>query len=200
VTSSTVVQSEKTTTVVSLNNLLGFRSTVSLSVSGAPAGVTTALSSSSIATTKTSTLTISTLMTTVPGTYPITITGTSGTLVHTAVYTLTVAQAIPDFTLTSATTSTSVRYGRAATISYKLSLAQKYGFRGTVALSAAGSPPGTDCAWNPQTANITSTSTVYAYCSLAIPAGTPVGTYYVTFTGVAANGATHPATAKITIS
>ena len=90
--------------------------------------------------------------------------------------------------------------GKRTTISYKLSLAQKYGFRGTVALSAAGSPPGTACAWNPQTANIASTSTVYAYCSLAVPAGTPFGTYYVTLTGVAANGATHPATAKITIS
>jgi hypothetical protein len=85
--------------VISLNNLLGFRSTVSLGVSGAPAGVTTTLSSSSISTTKTSTLTISTLMSTVPGTYPITVTGTSGSLVHTAIYTLTVAQAIPATTI-----------------------------------------------------------------------------------------------------
>jgi hypothetical protein len=49
-------------------------------------------------------------------------------------------------------------------------------------------------------ADITSTSTVYAYCSLAIPARAPEGTYYVTFSGTAANGATHSATAKITIS
>ena len=138
-------------------------------------------------------------MSTVPGTYPITVTGTSGSLVHTAIYMLTVAQAIPDFTLTSATTSTSVRYGRATTISYKLSLAQKYGFRGTVALSATGTPPGTTCAWSPQTVNITSTTTVYAYCSVAI-AGTPVGTYYVTFTGAAASGASDSTTAKITVS
>jgi hypothetical protein len=48
--------------------------------------------------------------------------------------------------------------------------------------------------------NITSTTTVYAYCSVAIPAGTPVGTYYLTFTGAAASGASHSTTAKITVS
>ena len=54
--------------------------------------------------------------------------------------------------------STSVRYGRATTISYKLTLMQKYGFRGTVSLSVNGTPPGTNCVWSTQTVNITSTS------------------------------------------
>jgi hypothetical protein len=201
-TSGTIVQSEKGTATISLNNLYGFASTVTLSASGQPAGVTTALSSSSISTTKTSTLTITTLMSTVPGTYPLTITGTTSTgLVRTAIYTLTVALAVPNFTMVSATTSSSLRLGRATTISYKLTLTPKYGFTGAVTLSASGYPPGSTITSSPTTgvANITSTSAVYAYIYVAVPATAPAGTYYVALTGTSGS-LTRTVTSKITIS
>ena len=145
-------------------------------------------------------LTFSTLMSTAPGTYPITITGTSGTLVRTAVFQLTIAQAVPDFTITSATTSTAVRYGRATTIAYKLTVTPKYGFTGTVSLSASGAPSTATGSWTPQTLTFTGTAVQYATHTLSIPVGTPPGTYYVALTGTASNGATHTATAKITVS
>jgi subtilase family protein len=197
---ATAVQGDKPTTAISLTNTNGFAGTVSLSVGGAPAGMTTALSSSSISGTKTSTLTMTTTATTAPGTYPITVTGTSGSLVRTAVYTLTVAQAVADFTLASGTTSTSVRYSRGTTVSYKLTVTPKFGFKGAVAMSATGIPSTATGSWSPQSVNVTSTSAVYSTYALVVPANSPVGVYTVTFGGTAANGATRTATAKITIS
>jgi subtilisin family serine protease len=199
-TAATAAQGDKPTTSISLTNTNGFAGTVSLAVSGAPAGVTTSLSSTSISGTRTSTLTMTTTSTTAPGTYPITITGTSGSLVHTAVYTLTVAQAIPDFTLVSGTTSTSVRYSRGSTIAYKLTVTPKFGFKGAVAMSASGMPSTATGSWSPATVSVTSTSAVYSTYTLVVPANSPVGTYTVTFTGTATNGTAHTATAKITIS
>ena len=199
-TSASVIQGDKPTTSISLNAIAGFAGTVSLAVSGAPAGVTTALSRTSISGTTAATLTVTTLSSTTPGTYPLTVTGTSGSLVRTAFFTLTVNQAVPDFTIASATTSSSVRYGRAAAISYKLTLTPKYGFKGNVAMSVAGLPPAASGSFSPQVASITSTSAVYTYYALTVPVGTPVGKYTVTFTGTRANGATHSVTAAVTVS
>jgi YD repeat-containing protein len=71
----------------------GFTSSVSLSATGLPTGATASFSSSSVTPGAESILTVSTGSTTPAGTYPITITGTSGSLTHTATLTLTVLPA-----------------------------------------------------------------------------------------------------------
>ena len=137
-------------------------------------------------------------MSTAPGTYAITITGTSGSLVHTAVFTLTVALAVPDFTTGVTPTSSSLTLGRATSISYKLTLTPKFGFTGAITLSATGIPPGTTGVWKANPVSITSTSAVYAYYTLTVPSTAPASVSTITFTGTG-GAMTHSVTATVTI-
>lgn len=68
----------------------GTPTTVNLAVTGAPAGVTATLSPTSVTAGGSSTLSINTASGTAPGTYPLTITGTSASATHSTTYTLTV--------------------------------------------------------------------------------------------------------------
>ncbi|MER6546076.1 glycosyl hydrolase family 18 protein [Streptomyces sp. NPDC001250] len=63
---------------------------VDLAVSGAPSGVTASLSPSSVTAGGTATLTVKTAASTAPGTYTLTVTGTSGSTRHGSALTLTV--------------------------------------------------------------------------------------------------------------
>ena len=82
-----------TTYMVSTLGQLGFSGTVSLSVSGLPAGATASFSSPSIITPGSAILTVTTAATTPIGSSTLTITGTSGGLTHAATATLTVGTA-----------------------------------------------------------------------------------------------------------
>jgi hypothetical protein len=88
--SGVVVAGGSVSTTVTVSQLNGFSSTVSLSVSGLPSGATYSLSRTSGTPSFTSTLTITTAPTTPAGTYTITITGTGGGKTHSCTYTLTV--------------------------------------------------------------------------------------------------------------
>ena len=68
----------------------GFTGNASFSVSGLPSGVTGSFSPTSVAGSGSSTLSVSTNSTTQVGAYPLTITGTSGSLVHSTTATLVV--------------------------------------------------------------------------------------------------------------
>ncbi len=81
-------RSVKYTVTVSGNS--SFTGTVSLSVSGCPAGASCTFSPSSVAGSGTSTLSVATSSSTPLGSFTLTITGTSGSLVRTATATLTV--------------------------------------------------------------------------------------------------------------
>ena len=76
-----------TATVTALN---GFAGTVTLAASGVPTGATASFSPTSITSAGSSTLTISTTAATAAATYPITVMGTSGALLHSALLNLTV--------------------------------------------------------------------------------------------------------------
>jgi hypothetical protein len=69
----------------------GFTGTVGLSASGLPTGATASFNPSSLTTSGTSTLTVSTANSTPAASYPLTITGTSGSLSQTATATLVVS-------------------------------------------------------------------------------------------------------------
>ncbi|SDP13273.1 chitinase [Actinacidiphila guanduensis] len=68
----------------------GSAQSVALSVSGAPAGVTAAVSPGSVTAGGSATLTVSASSSAVNGSYPLTVTGKAGSTTHTATYTLTV--------------------------------------------------------------------------------------------------------------
>ena len=86
--SQTVVLGSTTSYTVNVTDSNGFTSSVALTASGLPAGVTGVFSPSS--TTSSSTLTVSASSTAATGTFKVTVTGTSGSLAHTVAVSLTV--------------------------------------------------------------------------------------------------------------
>jgi subtilisin family serine protease len=197
--SASVYQGDKPAFSVSLDNQNGFKGTVSLAASGLPTGTTAAFSRTSTSGTTAVTLTLATTTSTPAGTYAITVTGTSGSLVHTAPLTLTVAVPVPTFTLALSTTASSIPYGKSTSISYKLTITPKFGFKGPVSLSVDGVPAGTSGAFTATTVSVTPTSAGYGAYKLTIPAGAPRGTSTLTFTA-SGGGVTTTAPATVTIT
>ncbi|MFG2218884.1 glycosyl hydrolase family 18 protein [Streptomyces sp. NPDC048685] len=89
--SATVAPGGSTTATVNTAVTSGNAKTVALTTSGAPAGVTATLSPTSVTAGGTSKLTVAASASAAPGTYRIEVTGTAGTLSHTAALTLTVS-------------------------------------------------------------------------------------------------------------
>jgi hypothetical protein len=85
-TSLTIQQGSSGSSTITITSINGFNQPVQLSVSGAPSGVTATLSPSQVTPpaggTATSTLTVSVSTTATPGNYPLTVTGTNGTITH----------------------------------------------------------------------------------------------------------------------
>jgi hypothetical protein len=71
------------------------------------------------------------------GSYPLTITGTSGAVVHSAIVTLVVSVA-GDFSISVTPASRTI--GRGGSTTYSVSITATPGFSGTVNLSAGGAP------------------------------------------------------------
>jgi hypothetical protein len=81
--------------------------------------------------------TIATSPTAAPGSYPLTVSGTNGSLTHTTAVTLVVS---PDFALSATPSQITIKHGKTAT--YTVSISPLGGFTGKVNLSAAGVPYG----------------------------------------------------------
>src|SRR6202453_2868715 len=136
-----------TITVTAENSFSG---SVTLGVSGLPSGVTAAFSLT--ATAKTSTVTFSVNSSAANGTYPLTITGTSGSLSGATTIALTVV--VPSFSLLSSPSSLTVP--RAGSGSSSISVAGQNGFNGIVALGVSGLPSGVTAAFSPSSTTGTS--------------------------------------------
>jgi hypothetical protein len=135
---------------VNVSSANGFSDPVTLSATGLPSTV----SFSSNPTTGSSTITANAGST--PGTYPFTVTGTSGTLTHTVSGSLTVTDTSQpgSFTLSADPTSSTVTRG--SSTSYSIGIA-RVNFTGSVAFSVSGLPSGLRVYWsqNPTSANST---------------------------------------------
>ncbi|HVH69884.1 MAG TPA: galactose oxidase-like domain-containing protein [Candidatus Dormibacteraeota bacterium] len=88
--SQMVVRTMSTSFSVTIASTNGFAGTVNLNVSGLPSGATASFSNPSVTGSGSSTLTVTPGLTSPPGTYTLTITGTSGSLSHSVDVTLTV--------------------------------------------------------------------------------------------------------------
>jgi subtilase family serine protease len=152
----------------------GFSSTVNLTVSGLPSGVTASFSPAG--TTTVSTLSFVASASAAVGATTVTVTGKSGSLSATVAITLTVA-APANFSLAASASTLSVAQGASATDT--ITVTPKSGFSGKVALTTSGLPNGVTASFNPATT--ASTSTVTFTAALAATTGTTT----VTVTGTA---------------
>jgi subtilisin family serine protease len=143
----------------------GFTAPITLTVTGTPAGAT--------ATWTGTTLTLATPTGTAPGAYPLTITGTSGTLTHSTSVTLIVTQG--DYTLSAAPATLTVTRGGSA--SAMISTSGTYA--GAVTLAATGLPSATTATFALNPLNVPGT----AKLTLKTTSATARGTFTVRVTG-----------------
>jgi len=192
--SQTVAANGSTTYTAIVSSLNGFTGTVNLSVSGLPGGTTTSFNPASISGgSGSSTLTVSTGCSTPAGTYPLTITGTSGSLSHSASVTLVVNSAASDFTIGASPSSSTVTAGTGT--SYTASVGAVGCFLGTVNLSVSGLPSGATGTLNPTSISGSGSSTLNV--STSTTAST--GTFTLTITGTSGS-LTHSSTVSLTIN
>jgi len=131
------------TSTINVNAQNGFNGTVSLGVSGLPAGVTASFSPQNATTS--SLLTVNVPSSASPGTSTLTITGTSGTLTASTRLTLTIA-GLASFTLTANPSNVTLKPGGGGGSS-TITLAPQNGFTGSVSLSVSGVPSGVTATW-----------------------------------------------------
>ena len=166
-----------------------FAGVVTLSASGLPTGASATFTPPTVTGSGTSTLGVTTSLSTPPGSYPLTITGTSGSLTHTAGVTLVVS----DFGVSVTPASQTVVAGGNTT--YTTTVSIQNGFSGTAALSVSGLPSGATGTFNPTGITGAGTSTLTVTTSTS----TPVGTSTLTVTGTSGT-LVHSTTATLVVT
>lgn len=163
-------QGTSTTGAVLVTGEYGFASNVNLSISSLPSGVTASITPNP--TTYSTTITFTATGSAAVGQYPLTITGTSGSLTKTA--TLTLGVYTPTFGLAG---PSSVTLGQGASTTSSVTVQPLYGFTGSVNLSVSGLPSGVTASFlpNPTTGN--------SALSLSAGSSTALGQYTVTVKG-----------------
>jgi endo-1,4-beta-xylanase len=178
------------TSAITITRTGGFSSSVALSASGLPTGVTATFNPASTTGTS-STLTLAASGTAALGMTSVTVTGTGGGLTRTATLVLTV-NAAQDFTLSANPSSLTVNQGASAAST--LSITRVGGFVGSVTFSASGLPSGVTASFNPpSTTGATSTVTFTASSAATL------GSANVTITATG-GGLTRTATIALTVS
>jgi hypothetical protein len=169
-----------------------FNGNVSYAISGLPAGATATFTPSVIAGSGSSILNIATTSATAAGTYSLVVTGTSGTLQHTANLSLTVVSTGADFGLAATPASQSVTAGNRAAFTATVNALN--GFTGTVTLTAAGLPAGATASFSPATITSAGSSTL----TISTTAATAAGTYPLVITGTSGT-LQHTANVSLTV-
>jgi len=164
-----------TVTVTATN---GFNGTVTLGLTGLPAGSSATFSPETIVGSGSSTLTLDTTSSVQPGTYSLSFTATSGTLNQTAMGTLVVTGA--SYNISATPEIQAINAGSDAV--YNVATTVMNGFDGSIALTVTGLPAGATATFSP--ASITGAGT--ATLTIATTTSTPAGNYNMTVNG--ANG------------
>jgi hypothetical protein len=190
--SASVAQGGSTTYTATVTPSGGFAGTVALAVSGLPTGATGSFSPASLGSGN-STLTVATTASTPAGSYPLTITGTSGSIVHSATVTLVVT-AVGGSGFTLSATPDSRTIGRSQATTYAVTVTRAPGFTGRVTFSVS-LPSRVTAAFNPKhTTGNSSTLTVRT------GALTTFGTYTLTITGTSAGVPTATTTVTLIVN
>jgi regulation of enolase protein 1 (concanavalin A-like superfamily)/uncharacterized membrane protein len=186
--SMTMTQGTNSTNTITITPQFGFNGNVSLSASGLPAGVTASFNPNPTATT--TTLALNAAGTAAVGTFPITITGTSGSLTNTVAISL-IVNPQGSFTISAAPTGLTVPQGSSGAST--ITVALQGGFNGTISLSVSGLPNGVTASFNPTSTTTTSSLTLSASATAA------TGTAVVMVTG-SSLGLTSTATINLTVN
>jgi subtilase family serine protease len=190
-TGVSVVQGSSGTSTITSAVTGGFDSTVTLSASGQPTGVTVGFSPTSITGAGTSTMTMTVAASTVPGVYPITVTGTSGSTTETTTVTLTVtAAAKGNFLIKASPASLTIAQGSSGTTTIQTKVGN--GFNSAITLSGGGASA--SYSPNPIPAPGSGTSTM----TIKIGSGVPLGSHVITVTGTG-GGVTHTTTVTVNV-
>jgi len=174
--SQTVSPGAGTSYSVSTSALNGFTGSIGLSVSGLPANATGTFSPTPVNVGSGSTLTITTASNTPPGSYLLTITGTSGSLTSTTNVTLNVTGPA-SFTLSATPSSQTVNPGGGT--SYSVSTTAVNGFTGTINLSVSGLPANATGTFNPTSVSVGGSATL----TITTTSSTPTGSSTLTIKG-----------------
>ncbi|HEU4414645.1 MAG TPA: protease pro-enzyme activation domain-containing protein, partial [Candidatus Angelobacter sp.] len=166
---------------VNVGSVAGFNGLVNLSVSVSPVvtdGPGASISPNSLSGSGLAALSVTTVPTTPAGTYTFTITGTSGTLVHTATVSLVVnAQGTGDFSISTATNTITVKRGQSGSL--PVTISAQAGFTGTVNLSVSGLPSLVTGVFAPTSINTSGTSSL----TLTVNNQQRQGTFQIVITG-----------------
>lgn len=171
----------------------GFSSSVKLTATGQPSGVTVTFGTNPISGgSVSSSATFTVASTAAAGTYPITITGAGGGLTETTTITLTVtASATANFTLTASPASLSIAQNASGTST--LTVTGTGGFSSSVTFSASGQGSGESVGFSPSSVTGSGATTMMVKASK----NASTGTYTIIVT---AKGGGKTQTATVTVS
>jgi kumamolisin len=190
--SVTVNAGSNGSTTISSSVTGGFTGSITLTASGQPSGVTLGFTTNPISAGNSTSMTIAVASGTAPGTYPITVTGTSGSAVETTTVTLTIPGATPNFTISANPTSLTITRGTSG--STTLTTTVSGGFNSSISLSASGQGSRVTVGFSPASINGTGTSTMTVTVNRRASTGSR--TITVTATG---GGVTHTLSIPVTI-
>jgi len=201
--SLSITSGSSSTSTITLTSLNSFAGTVTLSSTGSPAGLSLSLNPSSVSLssggTGSSTLTVSTQSSTPAGIYTVTVTGSSGTLSHSATIQVSVKNA-QDFSITENPASITIQRG--ASSSSTITATSLNGFSGTVTLTDSISPATS----NPPVISLSSSSltlssggSASSTLSITTSSSTTSGSYTISVTGTSGS-LSHSVTIGLTVS
>jgi len=193
-TSATAQQGATGTSTVSSSIFGGYASSITLSASGLPTGVTVGFGTNPITAGGSSQLTFTVASTVATGTYTITITGTgSDTTVETTSLTLTVTAAPSNFTIAASPTTLTVSRGTSGTS--KITTAVTTGTITSISLSASGQRSGTTVSFSPTSISGGNGSSTIKF---TVSSRATTGTSTITIKGTG-GGNNHTTTISLTV-
>src|SRR5215469_10131695 len=179
------------TYTITVTAIDGFAGTVEFSTSGLPAGATASFNPPTVTGSGSTTATIATSSSTPNGSYSITLTGTSGSLLHAGAVTLNVGPAGTNFAdFTGSVQPNYITTTPGGTGSMNVQIIPLNGFSSDVSLSVSGLPAGATAVFNP---SVVTGGSGYTVLSVTAAASTPTATYPLVITATG-GGKTHSIT------